>query len=113
MDSYHIYARLWGDAWDADERIPDGEAALEQSMQVYLSSWPKEIVSYMQLSDASRWSSPLSMDDPTFESPEVRDSRLLRSRIARPLPLEGLEYFRSLASRGRGRWSMDGTDGSA
>jgi 4-hydroxyphenylpyruvate dioxygenase len=93
LDSYHIHARIWGDACAADGRIPGGDVAAEQSTRDFLSNCPKELISYMQLSDASRWSPPLSIDDAAFESLEVRDPRLLWSRIARPFPLEEPGYF--------------------
>ncbi|KAJ4344888.1 uncharacterized protein N0V89_012633 [Didymosphaeria variabile] len=93
LDSYHVHARIWGDACAADGRIPGGDEALRRSMQEFLSDCPKELVSYVQLSDASRWSPPLSMNDAAFESLEVRDARLLWSRIARPFPLEEPGYF--------------------
>lgn len=48
MDSYHIHARFWGDACATDGRLPDGDAAVEQSMQGFLSNCPKELISYMQ-----------------------------------------------------------------
>ncbi|KAJ4301121.1 hypothetical protein N0V90_003211 [Kalmusia sp. IMI 367209] len=93
MDSYHIHARLWSDACAKSGRLPGGDEALERSMKEFLSDCPKELVSYVQLSDASRWDPPLSMHDAAFDSLEIRDPRLLWSRIARPFPLEEPGYF--------------------
>ncbi|KAF2729165.1 xylose isomerase-like protein [Polyplosphaeria fusca] len=93
LDSYHIHARLWGDACTASGRIPDGDSAVSRSMTEFLDTCPKDLVSYMQLSDASRWDPPLSLGDAAFDDLEVRDPRLLWSRVARPFPLEEPGYF--------------------
>lgn len=95
LDSYHIHAHLWGDACVEDGRLPGGDEALRKSMTEFhaVAECPKELVSYLQLSDASRWTPPLSMQDAAFEGLEIRDPRLLWSRIARPFPLEEPGYF--------------------
>lgn len=93
LDSYHIHSFLWGDACAESGKLLGGDEALEQSTTEFLADCPRELVSYVQLSDASRWNPPLSMDDPAFDSLEIRDPRLLWSRTARPFPLEEPGYF--------------------
>ena len=94
LDSYHIHARLWGDACAESGRLPGADQALQESLDDFISNCPKELVAYVQLSDASRWAPPLSMDDDAaFEGLEIRDPRLLWSRVARPFPLEEPGYF--------------------
>ncbi|KAF2121194.1 xylose isomerase-like protein [Lophiotrema nucula] len=93
LDSYHILGKLWGDACAEDGRIAGGDETVAKSMVEFLKSCPKELVAYIQLSDASRWQPPLSMNDPAFNELEVEDARLLWSRVARPFPFEAPGYF--------------------
>lgn len=93
LDSFHIHARLWGDACTDSGRIPVGDEALRRSMEELINTCPKALVSYVQLSDASRWEPPLSMSDTAFQSLEICDPRLLWSRTARPFPSEEPGYF--------------------
>lgn len=93
LDSFHIHARIWGDAYSETGLLPDGPAVLEKSMAEFLKSCPKERVLYVQLSDASRFDPPLTNDSPLFDGLEIKDSRLAWSRSARPFPLEKPGYF--------------------
>ncbi|TPX07831.1 uncharacterized protein E0L32_010518 [Thyridium curvatum] len=95
MDSFHVHARLWGDACASDGRRAGGGEVLRESMAEFVRACPKESVLYMQLSDASRFDPPLARDDPALYVPglEVPDPRLLWSRTRRPFPLEEPGYF--------------------
>lgn len=93
MDSFHIHARIWGDPWTEGGKLPNASNDLEESMKEFLARCPKERVLYMQLSDATRFSPPLTEDSPLFDGLEVKDHRLAWSRSARPFPLEPPGYF--------------------
>ncbi|KAH8662143.1 xylose isomerase-like protein [Xylariales sp. PMI_506] len=93
LDSFHIHARLWGDACAPSGLLPDGPRDLEISMEEFLRTCPIDKVFYIQLSDASKFDPPLSKDSPLFAGLEVQDARLAWSRSARPFPLEEPGYF--------------------
>lgn len=93
LDSFHIHARLWGDACSGTGKLPGGDEALKQSMTELVTACPKSKVHYLQLSDASRFDPPLPTDSPLFHGLESKDPRLVWSRTARPFPLEHPGYF--------------------
>jgi 4-hydroxyphenylpyruvate dioxygenase len=62
LDSFHIHARIWGDAYGETGILPNGPASLKESMDEFLKTCPKERVLYVQLSDASRFDPPLTDD---------------------------------------------------
>lgn len=93
LDSFHIHARLWGDACAVDGKLPDADYDVHLSMVEFLEKCPRERILYVQLSDASRFETPLTDDSPLYNGLEVKDSRLAWSRSRRPFPLEVPGYF--------------------
>lgn len=95
LDSFHLHARLWGDAQSESGVQVGGEEALRASLDEFALQCPRKAIAYMQLSDAVRFAPPLRMDDARFDGLEKKDERLLWSRFGRPFPLEAAEggYF--------------------
>lgn len=93
LDSFHIHARIWGDACAPRGVLPHATENLARSMEEFLQKCPREKILYIQLSDASRFSPPLTDASPLLEDLEVRDFRLAWSRNFRPFPMEEPGYF--------------------
>ena len=93
LDSFHIHARIWGDAEAKDGKLPFADKNLDESLDEFLRVFPRDRVLYVQLSDGSRFDPPLSKCSPLYNGLEVRDSRLAWSRSSRPFPLESPGYF--------------------
>lgn len=93
IDSFHIHARIWGDNTTASGILSQGDQVLEKSLEDLVRIFPKEKLLYVQLSDASRFDTPLTEDSALFAGLEARDPRLVWSRTFRPFPLEKPGYF--------------------
>lgn len=93
LDSFHIHARIWGDACSFEGILPNAAKDLDKSMKDFLQQCPRERIFYIQLSDASRLDPPMTDDSPLLDGLEVRDPRLAWSRSLRPFPLEAPGYF--------------------
>lgn len=93
LDSFHIHARIWGDACVPSGMLPHAMENLAKSMEEFLQKCPREKILYIQLSDASRFTPPLTDASPLLDDLEVRDSRLAWSRNFRPFPIEEPGYF--------------------
>ncbi|CAG9990360.1 unnamed protein product [Clonostachys byssicola] len=93
LDSFHIHAKLWGDARSADGKLPDADKVTNASLKELPGWFAKNKVMYIQLSDGARFDPPLKEDSPLMEGLEVKDYRLAWSRSARPFPLESPGYF--------------------
>lgn len=93
LDSFHIHARIWGDACVPSGMLPRATENLADSMKEFLQKCPRDKILYIQLSDASRFAPPLTDASPLLDGLEVRDFRLAWSRNFRPFPLEEPGYF--------------------
>ncbi|KAI9729560.1 MAG: hypothetical protein M1834_006756 [Cirrosporium novae-zelandiae] len=86
LDIFHIAAKLWGDNQIPQGKLPDGEKALQQSLDLLVKKCPLEKLYYVQLSDGELFDPPLSPEHPLWK--EGEPPGLTWSLHARPFPLE-------------------------
>ncbi|OIW32716.1 putative 4-hydroxyphenylpyruvate dioxygenase [Coniochaeta ligniaria NRRL 30616] len=108
LDTFHVHARIWGDAMAESGVQEGGDEALAASMREFVATCPRDKVVYMQLSDAGRFQPPLRWDSELFEGLEVRDPRLAWSRGNRPFPGEGYFPVVDTARTWIGEYGWDG-----
>ncbi|KAK7432014.1 hypothetical protein QQZ08_001304 [Neonectria magnoliae] len=93
LDSFHIHSRIWGDPMAESGQLANSNLALKSSMAEFVEKCPRDKLLYMQLSDAIRFTPPLTPDSPLFEGLEIKSPQLAWSRSGRPFPLEDTGYF--------------------
>jgi sugar phosphate isomerase/epimerase len=87
LDSFHVAARLWGDnTAESGKREGDVQGILEASLTEFVKNCPMDRIFYMQLSDAERYTPPLSPEHRFYNS--TFPPALTWSRHTRPFPLE-------------------------
>ena len=89
LDAFHVIARLWGDITTESGQRETGENVndlLQQSLDEFITKFPLDKISYMQLSDGEKYSPPLSPEHRFYDA--SFPSALTWSRNTRPFPLE-------------------------
>jgi 4-hydroxyphenylpyruvate dioxygenase len=91
LDIYQILSKIWADVTSTTGKVEEAERILEEDIEAFLNVMTIDKVFFVQLSDAERLNSPLSLSHPWYT--DKQEPNMTLSRSAQICALEEKGYL--------------------